>query len=78
MEEKKIGGKQKTRQKRMEQKRELLKSTECSRCHNPIPGLLQSSDFEPKRIEGEQVCDDCWYKEFGEGVEECPIGHPGR
>lgn len=70
-----IGSKKEARKKRLELKKRLLKSAECSKCHNPISELLQSSDFEPKRINGEQVCDECWIEELGEEIEKHPIGY---
>ncbi|MBU3924813.1 hypothetical protein KJ854_02665 [Patescibacteria group bacterium] len=79
MEEIKIGDKQKAREERMKLKREFLKSAECSKCHNPISELLQSSDFEPRTINGKQVCKDCWIEDLGEEIEKHPIGFfPGR
>jgi hypothetical protein len=44
----------------------------CFICHEGI--LLQGSDDEPKRIEGNPVCRDCYYEELGKIVEEHPIG----
>ncbi len=74
MEEIKIGDKQEARKKRLEFKKRLLKSADCSRCHSPISEFLQSSDFEPHTIDGKQVCKNCWTEELGEEIEKHPIG----
>ncbi len=73
-----IGAKQEQRKRRLELKKELLKSIECSKCHNPIEELLQSADAEPHRIDGEQVCKKCYFAELGEEIEKHPIGLPRR
>lgn len=86
MEEKKISAKQKARDERIRQRKELrkiqqelLKSIECSICHDQIEGFRLSADFEPKRINDKQVCDSCWFERVGEEIEQHPIGgFPGR
>lgn len=73
MEEIKIGDKQEARKKKLEFKKRLLKSAECSKCHNPISELLLSSDFEPHTIDNKQVCKNCWCEDLGEEIEKHPI-----
>lgn len=42
----------------------------CPKCHQPITGN------EEYAIKGERVCDDCYYSEFGEEVDNHPICRP--
>jgi len=70
-----IGSRKEARKKRLEMRKEILKSSECSKCHNPISEFLQSSDFEPHTIDGKQVCKDCWTEGLGEEIEKHPIGY---
>lgn len=46
----------------------------CKNCGESI--LFQSSDEEPRRISGEPVCDECYFKLLGEAIEVYPIGAP--
>ncbi len=46
----------------------------CSKCGNDI--YLQCSDDEPHKIDGNLVCDDCFFDELGKTLEKYPIGWP--
>ena len=56
-------------------KRIWLKRPKCAKCGDDI--LLWSSDEEPKRINGESVCRNCYFGELGNMMEQHPPGiHP--
>ncbi len=46
---------------------------DCGICHRPITDIHPD---EVKLIGGKPVHEDCYYEEFGKGIEEYPIAVP--
>jgi len=49
---------------------EPLEPQKCADCQQPLSGFITGKNPSPKGL----VCDDCYYKSFGEELDEFPIG----
>ena len=51
-------------------------SMKCPVCQKPIETVSSADELDEFKINGEPVHEDCYWEEFGKGIEEHPICTP--